>query len=683
MNRPAAGLLMLAALVPFLGLIQGLPVVHDIFVSDLLHAGLPYRALLGESLREGTFPLWMSGAFSGVPLLAQIEAGALYPPHLLLFGLLSPMKALSAALLLDVLTAATGAWVLARQAGCSRLTASFAAVAFGASGFFISHTRHPNMHAAASWLPWLFVAQERVLRGARWGGPALAVVFALEVAAGHPQIAYYAGLALVVRGIWRLREGWRPAAVQAGALLLGGCLLAAQLLPTVAFTSESLGKVEPTWAYASAFPFRFQDLPVLVWPSLVGSMETYDYQGPGSLPWGNYGFAGLSTLVLALTAMVQDRRRALGWALAAGLALVLVLGDRLPVYRLTWELLPGMKLFRFPNRWLMLWILALSQLAAMGLEGLLRRLPSRTGLLLGSLAVLLLTAELSHHHRPRLPLGDRAEWSQPSALMQQMDGGRVLAVDELELWEPAFHEARGGLEGTDPYLRPWAAPIGSSGLLFGLRSASGYTRMVHWRTAAFWQRYNESLLVEQHQPPVGSPAWRTLLDRAGVRWVVSEQPLEGLEFQGEGPYKLYLNPAAMPRLWLSEGWEAAADFPEAATLAQSLPATTAVLEGAGAPVAGWSEVRWTERSPQHLSVEVASAGLLVFSDSYDAGWTATVDGIEQPIEHVNAWQMGVRLEGPSTVELRYWPAGLSEGLALSGLSGLLLLAWTGLGFRRT
>ncbi len=688
MNRRATGLLVLVALVPFLGLIGSVPVLHDIFVSDLLHAGLPYRAFIGETLRDGHFPLWMPGAFSGVPLLPQIEAGALYPPHLLLFSLFEPFRALTLAVLLDILVAATGAYVLARQAGCSRAASALAGIAFGASGFFVSHVRHPNMHAAAAWLPWLFVAQGRVFSGARAAGPLLALVFGLEIAAGHPQIAYYAGLALVVRGVWNLRSGARAALVQVGALGLGACLLAALLLPTAAFTSQSLGTVEPTWAYASAFPFRWEDLPVLAWPPAVGSMESYDYQGPGSLPWGNYGFAGTLTLLLALAGVALTRGRALGWALAAAVGLALVLGDRLPLYRLLWDFLPGMKLFRFPNRWLLLWILAISQLAALGLDALLAHLKERTASLLSVLAALTLSAELSHHHRPRLPLDRRAEWTEPSAMMEAVDPaqGRVLTVGELDLWEPAFHQARGFLEGPEPYLRPWAVPIGSSGLLFGLRSASGYTRMVHYRTAAFWQRYNESLLPEVHQPEPGTPEWRRLVDRAGIRWVFSADPLEGFTPVGSGPYHLYENPAAMPRIWLAEGWLSASDFPQAAEMVQATEGHLAIVEAVAEHEGGWRALEYTELSPQHLRIELEPhpGGILVFGDSYDPGWSAVVDGTEAPLVHVNGWQMGALLDADShTVELRYWPERLSEGLALSFAAALSLLIWTGLALRRT
>jgi hypothetical protein len=60
------------------------------------------------------------------------------------------------------------------------------------------------------------------------------------------------------------------------------------------------------------------------------------------------------------------------------------------------------------------------------------------------------------------------------------------------------------------------------------------------------------------------------------------------------------------------------------------------------------------------------------------GWSSRLDGAAQPVEQVDGALVGVALPpGPHTVELRYRPAGLEPGLALSlaATLGLVALAW--------
>jgi len=110
--------LCLAVLVPVLPLLlqRAFVLQHDVVLSDLIHNQFPYRAFLGEHLREGSLPLWMPDVYSGVPFLAQIEAGLFYVPHAVLFGLVEPYAALNLAIVLALVTSAAGAWALDRIA---------------------------------------------------------------------------------------------------------------------------------------------------------------------------------------------------------------------------------------------------------------------------------------------------------------------------------------------------------------------------------------------------------------------------------------------------------------------------------------------------------------------------------------------------------------------------------------
>lgn len=82
----------------------------------------------------------------------------------------------------------------------------------------------------------------------------------------------------------------------------------------------------------------------------------------------------------------------------------------------------------------------------------------------------------------------------------------------------------------------------------------------------------------------------------------------------------------------------------------------------------------TEYSPDSLTLEVTSdgAGLLVLSEIYAEGWTATVDGIDQQVIEANGALRGVPISsGQHTVTLSFEPPRLRTGYGL-GLATLIL-----------
>ncbi|MFH1467035.1 MAG: hypothetical protein ABIO70_21815 [Pseudomonadota bacterium] len=698
--------LLLAVLVPLLPLLlqQAVVVQHDISMSDLLHSHLPFRAALGRIVAGGHLPLWMPDVFSGVPLWAQIEAGAAFAPHVLLFALFPPFVAENLSIVLEVAAAAAGAWLLARRLGTEARAAALAGLAYAWCGFMVTHVRHPNMHAAAALLPWVLWAGERMLvaRGRR-GGPLLGLLLALQLSAGHPQVSYLTGLALAGRVVTAWPGAWRDhprqVAALAGAVVLGGGLAAALLLPSWAFTRAAMGEVAFDWTYATAFPLPPTELKGMLWPPLVGSMEGYDYRGAASLPWGNYGYVGLGTLALAGLGLVVARRRtALALGVAVALATVLALGDATPLFKLAWTVLPGADLFRFANRFLLIAELGLALLAALGLSWALRKLGARAATLLVVVVHLAVLADLAHHARVRMPMDARGAWDHPHALRDLLPAearaGRTYTLDELDLWERAFHAARGFREGVEPYRALWEVPLCSSGVLLGLRSASGYVRMLHHRSAAFWQLYERPSVYPRYHPPERSedgfhldPRLRALLDRGGVSVVVSATPLgdPGLAPLGQATLLAYENQRALPRAYLATRWQPVDDLRGAAAwmLREGLdqPAVPALEGGDPPPERGIAilPLHVEEDGPNHLSVTlppIHPAGLLVVADSWDEGWSATVDGEPAALLPANGYQRGLLVPaGARVVAQRYWPVGLTRGLWISLAAGLGLLGW--------
>lgn len=727
--------LVLLAWIPLLPLLLQRKVVlqHDLFLSDLLHSHLPYRAFLGRELAAGNVPLWMPDVYSGVPFLAQVEAAPLWLPSWLLYPLFPPHVAFNLSVALTVALAGSGAWLLCRELGALPGAAVVGGIAFALCGFNICHVKHPNLHAAAAMAPWVLWAVERALaRGDGRGWPLFGLLAGVQLLAGGPQIAYFTLLAASGRVAWRLGmaglAAWRARAASvlrapsregagfAVAVTLGFALAAAALLPAWEHTAASPRAGGMSWEDASRYPYPLADLLTFAWPHARGSVWNVTYPGGESFQWENYGFAGTTTLLLAgigaLAALRgRGQRRGRYWVAVLAVAGLLMLGPGTPLYRVAWEVVPGMDLFRFPVRFVVLVDLALAVLAALGWTAMLDRLAygRRTTRVIALAAVAVVAGELAIQQRAQLPMDDAGPWraDSPVAAAIAADGarGRVFHLDDYQVWDGVCRANLGFRNGYEPFRALAGVPLASGGIPMGLRTAGGYVAMPHVRVARFWTPFQHEFLDVIHQPPQwdeerGAPGahFQGALDRAGVRYVLTREPIRAadgyreLALFPEIPLQVSVNGAALPRAYVATRWTAVDDTSGAARwifrdgLAEpGVPA----IEGAGPSPAGEGgavvPVPLVERGTEALEIDVAGApeGWLVVADSWDEGWRATVDGQPAPVLPANGFQRAVRLPaGASRVELRYRPPGLRTGLALSAAGILALGGWLALARRR-
>src|SRR5262249_58637157 len=113
---------------------------------------LGIRILIGEMIRDGRLPLWNPYIFSGMPLLASIQPGALHPSTWL-FAVLSPQAAMNWMVITTYHIALIGTYLYARRIGCNRVGSMIAGIAFGFGGYMIPHPRPTNRLTAAARFP--------------------------------------------------------------------------------------------------------------------------------------------------------------------------------------------------------------------------------------------------------------------------------------------------------------------------------------------------------------------------------------------------------------------------------------------------------------------------------------------------------------------------------------------------
>lgn len=697
-------------LVPFwkIATFRAVNIQDDIFASDLWNDRLPARAFVGASLRRGDSPAWNPGIYTGFPSLAQIEIGTLYPTNLALFGTLPPYLAIAWAQIVPLLIAGTGSFVLARAFELPMAAGLLAAGTFSLSGFLIAHLRQLNMVDAAAWLPLLLFAVERIAAGRAGRAPlALAVLWAVELLAGHPQISYYAALVLLAYFAARSWQLGTTAATRAGAaarllaaLVLGTLIAAAQLLPAAELSRLTYREGGLTYADATQYPVS----PLAVWtlfvPGLFGDASTDDFRLSG-LPWEQYGYAGLLPALLAIVALVARRRDARVRLLAAiGLAsYLLVLGNNTPFFGWAFAVVPGMSYFRFPTRFLLFVDLALALLAAFGLAACLESVSGWRRSALAAAVLALTAGDLWVHQMRQVPQVDRARWLAPidterllsQAREREPWPWRYYTLDARLVHAQVFHGARGWSADLTPYVRLRGLLQPSFNLLFGLESPDGYSNLVPLHYELVWGSEKKPGIVTTAHLETGElePELARMLRLFNVRYVLSVAPvrspaLRPVATSAEG-IVIYQLADPLPRAFVvGEALHVASDEEalRRLTAADFDPERQAVIVGdtarpsvEGAPS---REVRILTRSNTTVALHarLERPGLLVLSEGYYPGWRVTIDGEDGALLRVNLLMRGVWLgPGEHDVVFRFRSPVVYCGMLISllALAALVVL----------
>ena len=159
-----------------------------------------------------------------------------------------------------------------------------------------------------------------------------------------------------------------------GAVVVGLCIGAVQYWPVLGYVSSSPRANGRTYEFASQYSFPPEEIFNTYLPQFTGILNSY---------WGrnlihlHSEYMGVAVLMLAPLAFGAASRKAFArfWLGTAIVALLWALGSYTPFFRLVY-LLPGTKYFRAPSTILYVLTFSLSVLSALGVERVLKRLPS-------------------------------------------------------------------------------------------------------------------------------------------------------------------------------------------------------------------------------------------------------------------------------------------------------------------
>jgi hypothetical protein len=369
--------------------------------GDLFFYFYPYRDYASQSILNGRVPLWNPHLFMGVPFFANSQAGVLYPLNLLVAGL-PVARQVNFSLVVHAVLAGCGTYLWARtRLRLGRSGSFLSTLVFAAGGYLVAQIEHLNQFQVLVWLPWLLWIYDapRVrgssllanLRASLTRIGAMAIVFTLQVLAGHMQsvficflgLAAYALLPLVWRKLRRRDVGASlalSAAVLLAAIGSAALLAAVQLLPTFELSRLSVRSGGLDLNEAVSFSLSPDLLPRALLPSWGKAVfaEYIAYIGVVGLGLALFGIWAVvrmeqqsSTELIhgdsvdaALTQREEHAR--LGALVLALVGLFLALGGFNPVYVLLVKVIPGFASFRAPARWLVLYAVGMAGLVGIG-----------------------------------------------------------------------------------------------------------------------------------------------------------------------------------------------------------------------------------------------------------------------------------------------------------------------------
>lgn len=365
---------------------------HRLFSGQTLFWGLPtlqfdpWRQWAFEELRAGHLPAWNPYLGAGAPLLANYQTAVFYPPNWLSL-ILSDPQAMSLVAVLHVVWAGLGMWLFAGELGLPSFGRGISTLAYALSGYLIARLGSFPTADTGAWLPWIFWLTGRIMTRRRWpdvGG--LALIFALQLLAGHAQTVWYNSVGVGLYVLWVLAWNQRrdPLRQRAGAvlmvsagLLLGLATAAVQVIPTAEYLAESQRSSGLDYKTATNLSYHPARLITLLSPNFYGTPADGSYITQG-IYFEDAAYIGFIPFISACAAVIGwlRKRRSLAehptfitvpfWVMLALLALFFALGKYNPVFHFLYDHVPTFKTFREPVRWLILSEFSLAMLAGIG-----------------------------------------------------------------------------------------------------------------------------------------------------------------------------------------------------------------------------------------------------------------------------------------------------------------------------
>ncbi|MFQ5922421.1 MAG: glycosyltransferase family 39 protein [Anaerolineales bacterium] len=597
----------------------------------------PDQVLYRSLENHGTFPLWNPYIRSGHPYLGDPFA---HPFNLvssvpvLLLGVANGYKV---AVLVSLMLAGLGMWILGRVLGLNRPTRLWSATLYALNGQAIARFIQGQylFIFGYAWIPFVLAALLLSLKTRKRSNYALtALALAMLYFTGTSYYPLYMVLIFLGLGVALLVEGGRVQSgrevwarmhpiVFIGILALG--LVAIQLLPALKLRPHILKPSDPDLKLS--IPLR-----EAVISFFSNSTERTDLlvQLP---PQEFYAYIGLfpvlaAVLVIPAARYGERRKEILGFALLLAFALLwgsIAYTPLAAAYRKA----PLLHQFRYTSRTLILGVLALVSLGGLGLTWFMGRLRGA-------------------FDEPAEGPGKRLAYAGLLLLM-------IFSVAAVFRENLRFVRTRSRDVAIDTSVAALADQTSSAGDA-SIPLSTGW----HVAVGTYGLRYWDAWYGFDFFPPAAPTVWRF---REAPNYLLQPVDLEVYYDDAEALYEIGENVI----------YEIEGSLPYAFTVPESVLQPLVGLEITGDDVV---PMKSTDISPNEIRMEglpTAAPGWVVVRSSFYPGWTATVDGDPKEVEAVGGF-IGTRVvPGATYYVFRYQPPIFELGVGISAYTLMIVI----------
>jgi hypothetical protein len=698
----------------------------------------PSTEFLKQSIARQEWPFWDPFVACGTPAMANLIPAFFFPPYTIVAALGAPVHLKNAYFLFLLWAAAFLTFLFLARHRLSFLASLFGAAIVAMGGSMTQNLGSFAGQTVACLPLTLYGTRLLLDRPSGPRAAALAATYGIAALASFPPVlvgvfGITAIYALVAIAGGDCPQGRVSAAVHwtmAVALSLG--LVGFCYVPTLALR-EAVPHVAATYRGAGLETMPLVNLYQLLSPTLMGGVQVY-WQAPfasqGQGPHIPYvGMPCLICVLLARPAPGRSSRTLFVASAVSASAILLKLFGAPPSQWIGY--LPFLNQIHFAHYLGVPLGFLMAFLAAQGLHAVLRRSVSPTRIVVTAVLAMISVeclwwlAERTTGFKKTVATYWIQDWKVLSAgtvisavaiLVTAYEGAgrRTLAAAALVLL--ALVAGEGAYNSTYPRPRAWnlfdhpvpyvrllqkdasmtrvfalGTPPANSNEAFRVFVFDSLMAFNAPRVFQLYRRYaSPPPGVFMNQASVIPP--EPVLDRANVGFVgsynaqthfVREAEGRGYRRRFDDGFVTIFERTTPPRFWFSSEYrvvpataalEAVGSMParEREILLEEPPGFAAAPNATGDP-----DVRVEHYGNNAISlvVDAPRPGLVYASESFFDGWTASVNGKEMRVLPANyAFRAVVVPAGRSRVDLRYWPAGLSAGLALSSASAAVCLA---------
>ena len=730
---PFPGDLLLAGYAPwnhqsYAGYVAGAIPTKDQYF-DVIRELYPWKTVVIGELKNGKFPLWNPYNFSGAPLLANYQSQVFYPLTFLYF-LLPQITAWTIMVIIQPILGSLFLYLFATEIGLSSAAAVLAAILFNFSSFANVWMEFTTVWHTTLWLPLLLYLTERGMKQKSLSlRLQLLFMFGLfsMITGGHPQDFLNSFLFLLVYMMLRVPlMRWSQFLFM---IFIPFFIAAPQIFPTIELFKNSARVAHDYQGIIHTMLIQWWQTPLIAVSEFFGNPATKtNFTGDYVEKTVSVGVVGF---FLAVAALVDKKALWHKRFFALTAMFILLITVRSPVseliYRYPWPVLST----GTPTRILFLLALALSLLAGFGFDAIReqKKLP-RVALVVAWVFFLVLWA-VAPIKRPMLLSTAILGLCTAVVLLTKYKKIILYALIPLAIGELLYSfikfnpfvpkqfvfpenkivtelQSRSGIDrfwgygtaqieanfatqvhlyspdGTDPLNLAWYNR-------FIQASRNGNTAVTFNRTT----RSDAQLLPGYGKEDLPGNEFRLrIMDLLGVKYVLtrSENPQDERTFPLErfkllshvDEWTIYENLKSAPRFFLTSDvrpYKDTADFEKQFFDLNFEPNKTVLIAQTdfySLPqlLTGLSEVKLVSYTPTSVTFQASAETptFLFLSDTYDHGWTATINA--KPVELYNAdfaFRGVVVPKGQSTVVFSYQPKSFTTGIAISLLALLATL----------